>query len=158
MHTSTQEKRTFWASTTAYTLISMSDVARLLLGFPLGFFPSGIFSGLGPVLTELFATGMRGSGQGFAYNFGRGVAALNPWFVGSLSAALPLGQSMGIFALIAYSLVVIAALFLPETEGRELGTVARVTREIALTNSASQTIPLPPPDWIWCYEREKENR
>jgi MFS family permease len=106
----------------AYTLIPMSDVARLQLGFPLGFFPSEIFSGMGPVLTELFPTRMRGSGQGFAYNFGRGVAALNPWFVGLLSAALPLGQSIGIFALIAYSLVVIAALFLPETEGRELGT------------------------------------
>jgi hypothetical protein len=47
---------------------------------------------------------------------------LNPWIVGLLSAVLPLGQSMGIFALIAYGLVIIAALFLPETKGRELGT------------------------------------
>jgi len=106
----------------AYTLIPMNDAMMLVLGFPLGFFASGIFSGMGPVLTELFPTRMRGSGQGFAYNFGRGVAALNPWFVGLLSAVLPLGQSMGIFALIAYGLVVIAALFLPETKGRELGT------------------------------------
>jgi MFS family permease len=106
----------------AYTLIPVNDGLMLVLGFPLGFFASGIFSGMGPVLTELFPTRMRGSGQGFAYNFGRGVAALNPWFVGLLSAILPLGQSMGIFALIAYGLVVIAALFLPETKGLELGT------------------------------------
>jgi MFS family permease len=104
----------------AYTLILMSDGMMLVLGFPLGVFASGIFSGMGPVRTELFPTRMRGSGQGFAYNFGRGFAALNPRFVGLLSASLSLGQSMGIFALIAYGLVVIAALFLPETTGRGL--------------------------------------
>ena len=104
----------------AYTLISINNAVMLVLGFPLGFFASGIFSGMGPVLTELFPTRMRGSGQGFAYNFGRGIAALNPWFVGLLSAVLPLGQSIGIFALIAYGLLVVAALLLPETKGRGL--------------------------------------
>lgn len=104
----------------AYTLISVNNTVMLVLGFPLGFFASGIFSGMGPLLTELFPTRVRGSGQGFSYNFGRGIAALNPWFVGLLSAVLPLGQSMGVFALIAYGLVVIAALLLPETKGRGL--------------------------------------
>jgi hypothetical protein len=37
-----------------------------------------------------------------------------------LSATLPLGQSIGIFALIAYGLIIFAALMLPETKGREL--------------------------------------
>ena len=64
--------------------------------------------------------GMRGSGQGFAYNFGRGIAAMNPFFVGLLSAKLSLGQSIGVFALIAYGLLIIAALLLPETKGRVL--------------------------------------
>jgi hypothetical protein len=41
----------------------------LVLGFPLGFFASGIFSGMGAFLTENFPTRVRGSGQGFAYNF-----------------------------------------------------------------------------------------
>jgi MFS family permease len=108
----------------AYTLIPANNTVMLVLGFPLGFFASGIFSGMGPFLTELFPTRMRGSGQGFAYNFGRGIAALNPWFVGLLSAILPLGQSMGVFALIAYGLLVIAALLLPETRGRVLTTEA----------------------------------
>jgi hypothetical protein len=63
---------------------------------------------------------MRGSGQGFTYNFGRGISAWNVTFVGLLSASLPLGQSIGVFAGIAYALVVIAALLLPETKGREL--------------------------------------
>ncbi len=103
-----------------YTELPIDDTTMLFLGFPLGFFASGIFSGMGPVLTELFPTRMRGSGQGFAYNFGRGIAALNPTFVGLLSATLPLGQSIGVFAAIAYGIVVVTALLLPETKGRVL--------------------------------------
>jgi MFS family permease len=103
-----------------YTQLAINDAGMLVLGFPLGFFASGIFSGMGAFLTENFPTRMRGSGQGFAYNFGRGIGALNPTFVGLLSIALPLGQSIGVFAGIAYGLVVIMALLLPETRGREL--------------------------------------
>jgi len=103
-----------------YTELPLNDAWMLVLGFPLGFFASGIFSGMGAFLTENFPTRMRGSGQGFAYNFGRGIAALNPTFVGLLSATLALGQSIGVFAGIAYGIVIIAALLLPETKGREL--------------------------------------
>jgi MFS family permease len=100
--------------------VPIDNTSMLFLGFPLGFFASGIFSGMGPFLTELFPTRMRGSGQGFAYNFGRGIAAMNPLFVGMLSAKLSLGQSIGVFALIAYGLLIVAALLLPETKGRVL--------------------------------------
>ncbi len=103
-----------------YTELPLNDTSMLVLGFPLGFFASGIFSGMGAFLTENFPTRMRGSGQGFAYNFGRGIAALNPTFVGLLSATLALGQSIGVFAGIAYGIVIVAALLLPETKGREL--------------------------------------
>jgi MFS family permease len=103
-----------------YTQLPINDTLMLILGFPLGFFASGIFSGMGAFLTENFPTRIRGSGQGFAYNFGRGVAALNPTFVGLLSATLPLGQSIGVFAIIAYGILIFAALLLPETRGREL--------------------------------------
>jgi MFS family permease len=102
----------------AYTQINIDDTMMLFLGFPLGFFASGIFSGMGPFLTELFPTRVRGSGQGFAYNFGRGIAAINPFFVGLLSAHLPLGRSIGIFAILAYGILICAALLLPETRGR----------------------------------------
>src|SRR5919202_5524730 len=43
----------------------------LVLGLPLGFFASGIFSGFGSYLAELFPRRARGPGQGFCYNFGR---------------------------------------------------------------------------------------
>jgi MFS family permease len=107
-----------------YTQLPINDTLMLILGFPLGFFASGIFSGMGAFLTENFPTRIRGSGQGFAYNFGRGIAALNPTFVGLLSATLPLGQSIGVFAVIAYGILIFAALILPETRGQELSAEA----------------------------------
>jgi MFS family permease len=103
-----------------YTQLPVDDTLMLFLGFPLGFFSQGVFSGMGPFLTELFPTRMRGSGQGFTYNFGRGIAAMNPLLVGILSATLPLGQSIGLFAAAAYGLLMVAALLLPETKGRLL--------------------------------------
>ena len=104
----------------AYTQAEISDGMMLALGFPLGFFASGIFSGMGPVLTELFPTSVRGAGQGFCYNFGRGIGAFFPALVGLLSASVMLGTAIGIFAAISYAIVIAAALALPETRGREL--------------------------------------
>ena len=104
----------------AYTQTEISDPIMLVLGFPLGFFASGIFSGIGPVLTELFPTSVRGTGQGFCYNFGRGIAAFFPTLVGLLSARVALGSAIGVFAAISYAVVILAALALPETRGREL--------------------------------------
>ncbi len=107
-----------------YTLAPISDRAMLVLGFPLGFFASGIFSGMGAFFTELFPTRIRGSGQGFSYNFGRGVGALFPSVIGFLSASMPLGCAIGIFAASAYAVLFVAALLLPETRGRELAAIA----------------------------------
>jgi MFS family permease len=104
----------------AYTQAEISDQLMLVLGFPLGFFASGIFSGMGPVLTELFPTSVRGAAQGFCYNFGRGIGAFFPALVGLLSASVALGTAIGIFAAISYAIVILAALGLPETRGREL--------------------------------------
>jgi MFS family permease len=104
----------------AYSQSEISNWLILVLGFPLGFFASGIFSGMGPVLTELFPTSVRGTGQGFCYNFGRGIAAFFPTLVGLLSASVSLGSAIGIFAAISYAIVILAALALPETRGREL--------------------------------------
>ena len=46
----------------AYTSLNLTNASMLWLGFPLGFFASGIFSGMGAFLTELFPTRVRGSG------------------------------------------------------------------------------------------------
>jgi MFS family permease len=103
-----------------YTSVPVSNKAMLVLGLPLGFFASGIFSGMGSFLTELFPSRVRGSGQGFSYNFGRAVGALFPALVGYLSAWMPLGEAIGVFAVGAYAVLIVAALPLPETRGKEL--------------------------------------
>ncbi|MCA8277571.1 MFS transporter [Burkholderia sp. AU30280] len=104
----------------AYTSLNLTNASMLWLGFPLGFFASGIFSGMGAFLTELFPTRVRGSGQGFCYNVGRAIGALFPFLIGALSKQYGLGMSIGIFAVAAYGVVIVAALTLPETRGREL--------------------------------------
>jgi MFS family permease len=103
-----------------YTLIPFGNRAMLLLGFPLGFFSSGVFSAMGPFFTEHFPTRVRGTGQGFAYNIGRALGALFPALVGYLSARMPLNQAIGIFAGIAYAIMAVAAFLLPETRGKSL--------------------------------------
>jgi MFS family permease len=103
-----------------YTQFDISDGLMLVLGFPLGFFASGIFSGLGPIFTELFPTPVRATGQGFCYNFGRGIGAFFPTLVGALSVQTGLGVAIGLFAAGAYTIVILAAVILPETRGREL--------------------------------------
>ena len=104
----------------AYTQVPLSNGALWVLGFPLGFFASGYFSGMGAFLTELYPTRLRGSGQGFCYNFGRGVGALFPALVGYLSTVLSLANAMAVFSVAAYALFFLAAYALPETRGRVL--------------------------------------
>lgn len=107
----------------AYTVLPLGNTATLILGFPLGFFPSGAFSPMGSFFTELFPTSIRGSGQGFAYNFGRGFGAFFPALVGLFSARMPLGSAIALFALSAYLLMVIGVLLLPETRARDLTAI-----------------------------------
>ena len=57
---------------------------------------------MGAFFTELFPTSLRGSGQGFAYNLGRGVGALFPVLVGFFSAHMLLGKAIAVCAVAAY--------------------------------------------------------
>jgi len=104
----------------AYLALPIPDHFMLVLGFPLGFCASAYYSGLGPFFTEMFPTNLRGSGQGFAYNFGRGIGALFPTLVGLMAQRMSLGLAITIFAVLAYGLFFIMALIMPETRGRVL--------------------------------------
>jgi len=103
-----------------YTHIPVTDSVMLLLGFPLGFFTAGIFSGMGAFLTEQFPTRIRGSGQGFCYSTGRAVGSVFPFLIGWASHDMALGHAIGVFAAVAYGLMIIAALTFPETGGKQL--------------------------------------
>jgi MFS family permease len=103
-----------------YMRLPLTDTVMLALGFPLGFFVSGIFSGMGAYLAELYPNSVRCSGQGFCYNVGRAAGAVCPAFIGSWATRWPLGVVIGSVTAGAYALVIIAACALPETRGREL--------------------------------------
>jgi MFS family permease len=103
-----------------YTQVPLSNELLWVLGFPLGFFASGYFSGMGAFLTELYPTRLRGSGQGFCYNFGRGIGALFPFLVGALSTTTTLANAIAIFAVAAYGVFFLTAFALPETRGKVL--------------------------------------
>ena len=109
-----------FVTVTAYTFLPISNSLMLVLGFPLGFFASGSFSPLGAFFTELFPSRLRGSGQGFSYNYGRAIGALFPTSVGYLSARISLGHAISAFAVTAYLIMILAVLLLPETRGKEL--------------------------------------
>jgi MFS family permease len=105
---------------TAYTYLPVSNSVMLVLGFPLGFFASGVFSPIGAFFTELFPSRIRGSGQGFSYNVGRAIGALFPTLVGYLSKTMVLGHAIAIFSVSAYLVMILAVAALPETRGKEL--------------------------------------
>ncbi|MFE2945119.1 MFS transporter [Streptomyces sp. NPDC059255] len=108
------------AAILAYTNIPAgADGLLLVLGFPLGFCMSAIFSGFGSFLSELYPTAVRGTGQGFTYNTGRAVGALFPTLVGFLATSWGVGGAL-VFGAVGYGLAVLALLGLPETRGREL--------------------------------------
>jgi MFS family permease len=106
-----------WLVALAYTFLPMGNTAILLLSCPFGFFTVGSYSSLGPYFTELFPTAIRGSGQSFAYNFGKGVGALCVAGVGLLAEIMPLGEAIGLVTLGCYLLALLATLLLPETRG-----------------------------------------
>lgn len=102
---------------------AQTGTVLLLAGPLLGFFGTGFFSLFGTMLAELYPTALRGAGQGFVYNFGRGLSALAPLTVGAVAdrsgLAWALVLNAGYFllgALLVYGL--------PETKGKDLSSSA----------------------------------
>ncbi|MBC7950581.1 MAG: MFS transporter [Rhodospirillaceae bacterium] len=106
--------------TVTYLLAPIGPTAMLILGFPLGFCAAGIPASMGALFNELYPEGVRGSGVGFCYNFGRILSAGLPVLIGYMSNTWSLGTAIGVDAGLAYSLVLVAVLMLPETRGKAL--------------------------------------
>ena len=103
-----------------YLFLLNADWQLYIAGPLLGYFASGIFSGFGAFLSELFPGRVRGCAQGFCYNSGRGIAGAGPALIGALSAHAPIGTAMTLVAICAYAIAAAAALALPETRAAEL--------------------------------------
>lgn len=117
------------ALTIVYLFAPLSNEWILLVGFLLGYVSLIMFSPMGTFMTELYPTAVRGVGQGFCYNAGRGIGALFPALVGFLSGRLGLGTAIAIFSLGAYGVMIVALLLLPETRGRSLASLEQPAGE-----------------------------
>ena len=84
-------------------------------------------------LAKLFPTEIRGTAQGFVYDFGRAIGALFPSLIGYLSAKVGLGTAIGLFTVGAYTLLLLALAVLPETRGRSLADVTLRGRVVTAT-------------------------
>src|SRR6185437_8160562 len=106
--------------TIVYLFAPLSNDWILLVGFLLGYVSLIMFSPMGTFMTELYPTAVRGVGQGFCYNAGRGIGAIFPALVGFLASTWGLAAAIAIFTFIGLALMIIALLMLPETRGRSL--------------------------------------
>ncbi len=121
------------ATVLVYIFAPLSDGEMLVLGFPLGFFSAGIPASMAALFSELYPSGIRGTGVGFCYNFGRVVSAAFPFLVGMLADNLGLGVAIGVTATLAYGLVLVAVILLPETRAAVLAgsEAARLSAAVA---------------------------
>ena len=111
-----------------YMFVPMGDTALLLAGIPLGIAFLMKFPPMGPFMTELFPTEIRGNAQGFCYNSGRAIGSFFPTMVGYVSQTLPLGATIAIFSAVASGIMVLMLLMLPETHGRDLASLETAPR------------------------------
>ncbi len=96
-----------------------SETLLLILGPVIGFVGTGFFALFGAMLAELYPTAVRGAGQGFTYNFGRGLSALAPFAVGAIADRSGFGMALALNS--AFFLIAAALIFaLPETRGVNL--------------------------------------
>ena len=95
----------------------------LALGPLIGFLGTGFFALFGAMLAELYPTRLRGAGQGFTYNFGRGMSALAPYAVGYIADRTGLGAALALNSSF-FLLGAILVFTLPETRHVELEEAA----------------------------------
>lgn len=107
----------------SYLLLGASPLAILLLGFPLGFAQSALNAGLAPLLSELYPTRLRATGQGFCYNAGRGIGAFFPALVGIFAGVAGLTFAISVAAACAYALVFVCSFALHETRDAQLSEI-----------------------------------
>jgi MFS family permease len=97
------------------------DGTFFVLVFLMGAITASFYGWLPLFLPEIFRTAVRATGQGFAFNFGRILAAVGVLQLGSLTALFAGGLPVACASLSAIYLVGMALIWLvPETKGRPL--------------------------------------
>jgi MFS family permease len=112
-----------------YMFVPMDNTALLLVGIPLFTVFLMKFPPMGPFMTELYPTEVRGTAQGFCYNAGRAIGSFFPAMVGFVSQGLPLGATIAVFSAVASGIMILMLMLLPETRGRTLASLEAATAE-----------------------------
>jgi len=103
--------------------IPMNDTWLLIMGVPLNVVLLMKFPPMGPFMTELFPTELRGNAQGFCYNSGRAIGSFFPTLVGFVSESWGLGNAIAICSVVASGIMIVVLLTLPETRGRAVANI-----------------------------------
>jgi MFS family permease len=104
-----------------YTLNSQFTATFVLTAGLVGFVTASFYGWLPLYLPELFRTGMRATGQGFGFNFGRILAAIGSLQTGALLQAFDGNYSKACSAAaFVYALGLVLIWFAPETKGKPL--------------------------------------
>ncbi len=106
-----------------FMFVPVSDTTLLFLGVVLSISILMKFAPMGPYMTELYPTALRGTGQGFCYNAGRAVGSVFMTIVGFASQVMPLGTAVALFSTLASLLMIVMLLMLPETLGRKIASL-----------------------------------
>src|SRR5262249_57720995 len=77
-----------------YMFVPMDNTALLLVGIPLFTIFLVKFPPMGPFMTELYPTEVRGTAQGFCYNAGRAIGSFFPTLVSFLIHLPPLSPTI----------------------------------------------------------------
>ena len=105
-----------------YLYVPVGNTGLLFLGIPLNAAILMKFAPMGPFMTELYPTDIRGTGQGFCYNAGRAIGSVFMTAIGFATAVMPLGTAIALFSTLAHVLMIVMLLLL-ETRGRAIASL-----------------------------------
>ena len=114
-----------------YLYVPIGNTGLLLLGIPINTAILMKFAPMGPFMTELYPTNIRGTGQGFCYNAGRAIGSVFMTAIGFATAVMPLGTAIALFSTLAHGLMIVMLLLLPETRGRTIASLEDEVPEAA---------------------------
>jgi hypothetical protein len=106
-----------------YLYVPAGDIGLLLLGIPLNIAILMKFAPMGPFMTELYPTSIRGTAQGFCYNAGRAIGSVFMTAIGFATVMMGLGAAIALFSTVAHLLMIVMLLLLPETRGRAIASL-----------------------------------
>jgi MFS family permease len=123
-----------------FMFLPVGNEALFFLGIPLNIFLLMKFPPMGPFMTELYPTEVRGTGQGFCYNAGRAIGSFFPTMVGFVSEGMALGVVIALFSTVAFGVMILMLLMLPETRGRSLSSIETEGRGAQSSTAAASSM------------------